>query len=89
MDKDTDIVRTSLRLNKRLYDKLAEAADLHGLTMHAEIIRRLNETVEMDNYVPQENIHTDDRQVVLSREEVEALLYEAAAKALASFKKKP
>lgn len=59
MNKDTEIVRTSLRLNKRLYDRLAEAAETRGLTMHAEIIRRLNETVEMDDYQPAENIHTD------------------------------
>lgn len=47
-------------MNRRLYDKLAEAADQNGQTMHAEIIRRLNDSVEMDAYQPQENIHTDE-----------------------------
>lgn len=78
-----------VRLPDGMRDRLKAAAAENNRSVNAEVVHRLQTTLEMDDYVPQENIHTDDRQVVLSKEEVEALLYEAAAKALASFKKKP
>lgn len=46
MEKDQEIIRTSLRLPKRLYDKIATTAEKRGLTMHAEIINMLNDAVE-------------------------------------------
>lgn len=46
MEKDTEIIRTSLRMNKKLYDKLDAAATEHGLTMHAEILARLEASFE-------------------------------------------
>lgn len=60
MEKEQEIIRTSLRLPKRLYDQIAKISDERGLTMHAEIINMLNDAVEMANYVPQENKHPDE-----------------------------
>ncbi len=46
MEKEQEIIRTSLRLPKDLYDKLSAAAG--GRTMHAEILSRLENS--LDNY---------------------------------------
>ena len=60
MEKEPEIIRTSLRLPKRLYDEIAKISEEHGLTMHAEIIRILNEAVEIANYQPQGNAGVPD-----------------------------
>lgn len=65
MEKDNEITRTSLRIPKALYEKIEASAKERGLTMHADIISRLETTFEMDSYVPGENInpepdHVDD-----------------------------
>lgn len=44
MEKDTDIVRTSLRIPRNLYEKLEKASKTKGVTMHAEILTRIEET---------------------------------------------
>lgn len=44
MEKEQEIIRTSLRLPKELYDKLAAAAG--GRTMHAEILARLENSLD-------------------------------------------
>ena len=41
MEKDTETIRTSLRIPKNLYDQLYKAAQERGLTMHADMIARL------------------------------------------------
>lgn len=46
MNNETEITRTSLRLPKPLYDKLAVAAEEHGLTMHAEMLSRLEQSFD-------------------------------------------
>lgn len=46
MEKQLEIIRTSLRLAKPLYDKLDAAASAKGLTMHAEILHRLERSFE-------------------------------------------
>jgi len=48
MSIEQEIVRTSLRLHKPLYDRLAKAADARGLTMHAEILARLESSFELE-----------------------------------------
>lgn len=83
-------MQVNFRMPAELKERLEREAKANNRSLTAEIVHRLQETLEMDDYVPHENIHTDKaRQVVLSKEEVEALLYEAAAKALSSFKRKP
>ncbi|WP_162707985.1 hypothetical protein ACK83U_12420 [Rhizobium sp. WW22] len=46
MEQDVDVVRTSLRLPKALYDRLEQAAKARGLTMHAEILSRLESAMD-------------------------------------------
>lgn len=61
------IVRTSLRLNRPLYDKLSKAATLHGLSMHAEITRRLNASVEMEGTDQPESIRPSNKTIQISK----------------------
>ncbi|MFK0273644.1 hypothetical protein ACIQUG_08210 [Ensifer sp. NPDC090286] len=51
MEKDQDIVRTSLRLPKTLYDRIFEAAESRGVTMHAEILTRLTFAMDFDDKI--------------------------------------
>ncbi|MDK4720155.1 hypothetical protein PH552_12450 [Rhizobium sp. CNPSo 3968] len=44
MEKEPEIIRTSLRLPIALYNKIFAAAEKRGVTMHAEILSRLEET---------------------------------------------
>nr|DAH62797.1 MAG TPA: hypothetical protein [Caudoviricetes sp.] len=46
MEKEPEIIRTSLRLPKELYDKLLESAGTR--TMHAEILARLESSFTVD-----------------------------------------
>lgn len=41
MEKETETIRTSLRIPRPLYDMLHEAAQKRGMTMHAEMLDRL------------------------------------------------
>ncbi len=41
MENEPEVIRTSLRLPKALHDQLLKAAAGRGLTMHADIINRL------------------------------------------------
>jgi len=41
MEKEKEIIRTSLRMTKPLYDRLDAAASEKGVTMHSEILARL------------------------------------------------
>lgn len=50
----------NLRFPEGMRDRLKQAAAENGRSMNAEIIQRLQETLEMDDYVPSENIHVDD-----------------------------
>ena len=52
MEKEPEIIRTSLRLPKRLYDRLDQAATERGMTMHAEILARLETTFDNDDLMP-------------------------------------
>lgn len=45
MEQEVDIIRTSLRLPRALYDRLAAAAETRGITMHADIIVRLESSL--------------------------------------------
>lgn len=49
MEKQTETTRTSLRIPQKMYEKLSESANSRGLTMHADILRRLQETLELDD----------------------------------------
>ncbi|QRY69107.1 hypothetical protein JVX98_12815 [Ensifer sp. PDNC004] len=52
MEKESEIIRTSLRLPKSLYDRLDRAATERGMTMHAEILARLETTFDHDVLLP-------------------------------------
>lgn len=44
MEKEQEIIRTSLRLAKSLYERLEKSSAEKGMTMHAEIIARLEQS---------------------------------------------
>lgn len=48
-----------LRFPDGMRDKLKSAAAANGRSLNAEIVYRLQETLEMDDYQPVENIHAD------------------------------
>jgi len=82
MEKDPEIIRTSLRIPKGMYDKLSASAETRGLTMHADILRRLQETLEMDDYQPVENANPDVFESDLGKrqDEVAAAILNLASK---------
>lgn len=84
-----DDPQVNIRMPERVKSALEEAARDNGRSLTAEIVHRLQETLEMDDYVPVQNAHPDERPITLSRDELKAMLYEAAALALAPTKKKP
>lgn len=45
METDTEIVRTSLRIPKAMYDRLSAEAASKGVTMHADILTRISSTL--------------------------------------------
>lgn len=60
MEKEQEIIRTSLRMNRRLYDMLSEAAETSGLTMHAEIIHRLQGSFAAGHLTPSDFLNIQD-----------------------------
>lgn len=50
----------NLRFPDGMRERIRASAEENGRSMNAEIIYRLQTTLEMDSYVPQENIHPDD-----------------------------
>jgi len=57
--------------------RLEQAAQGNGRSLTAEIVYRLQTTLEMDDYQPRENIHSDEDAVVLvPRAAFEALVEE-------------
>lgn len=78
MEKEQEIIRTSLRLPKGLYDKISEIAERHGLTMHAEILRMLNVSIALENDTPSQRLPEDS--VSKDMREALVILEEFAAK---------
>ncbi len=56
--RDSD--QFNLRFPDGMRDRIKEAAKQSGRSMNAEIIYRLQTTLEMDAYVPGPNAHPDD-----------------------------
>jgi hypothetical protein len=61
MEKENEITRTSLRLPKGLYAKIDAAAAEHGLTMHAEILARLEQSFGAPATDPAGGIDLEER----------------------------
>lgn len=47
-------------------DRLKQAADANNRSVNAEVVHRLNETLEMDDYQPIKNAHPDTDHEALS-----------------------
>lgn len=56
-----------LRFPDGMRDRIKEAAAENGRSMNAEIIYRLQTTLEMDAYVPGPNVQTDETALELAR----------------------
>ncbi len=84
MEKEQEIIRTSLRLPKKLYDRIASAADQHGLTMHAEILARIESSfapaaTERGLLIPGNYWLEMENMVIKLSEEIEKLRLERRA----------
>lgn len=56
-----------VRFPDGMRDRIREAAETNGRSMNAEIIYRLQTTLEMDAYVPGPNVQTDETALELAR----------------------
>lgn len=52
MEKETKIIRTSLRIPTALYERLEASAKERGMTMHADILSRLERSFADDEFLP-------------------------------------
>jgi plasmid stability protein len=62
-----------LRFPDGMRDRIKEAAAENGRSMNAEIVYRLQTTLEMDDYVPGPNVQTDETALELARALVQRL----------------
>lgn len=62
-----------VRFPDGMRDQIKQAAADNGRSMNAEIVQRLQTTLEMDAYVPQENVQTDETALELARALVQRL----------------
>lgn len=56
-----------LRFPDGMRDQLKALAAENGRSLNAEIIHRLQSTLDMDSYVPAENAHPDDTALEMAR----------------------
>lgn len=65
--------RFIVRFPDGMRDRLKAIAAENGRSLNSEIVYRLQETLEMDDYVPSENIQTDDTALELAKALVKRL----------------
>lgn len=63
----TDISQVNFRMPTALKERLEGEAKTNGRSLTAEIIYRLQTTLEMDAYVPGPNVQTDETALELAR----------------------
>lgn len=64
----TDFLQVNFRMPSELKLRLETAAKLNNRSLTAEIIHRLQETLEMDEYLAVENINPDDGMTIRIQE---------------------
>ncbi len=73
MGEPRDQNRFLVRMPDGMRDRIRDAAAENGRSMNAEIIYRLQTTLEMDDYVPKLNAQVDDTALELARALVQRL----------------
>lgn len=63
----------NLRFPDGMRERIRAAAEENGRSMNAEIVYRLQTTLEMDAYVPGPNVQTDETALELARALVQRL----------------
>lgn len=55
-----------LRFPDGMRDRVREEAEINSRSMNAEIIHRIQRTLDMDDYVPKVNAHEDKTELVIN-----------------------
>lgn len=60
MAKQDEYVRYTIRVPADIYEHVSNRAEENGRSVNAEIVYRLQTTIDMDDYIPSENAHPEE-----------------------------